>query len=55
MAKNKGKDFVKKKQKVGKRKLVPTNATSTRFTAKSVNLLQQSVAVEHEGPVSSRK
>ena len=47
-------DFVKQKQKVGKRKLAPTNATSTRFKAKSVALTEQSVSVEKKGPTTVR-
>ena len=50
-----GGDFVKKKQKLGKKKLAPTNSTSTAFRARSVVLLEQSLAAEREGPVSQRK
>ena len=36
-----GGDFVKKRGKLGKKKLAPTNATSTAFKAQSVTLLSQ--------------
>ena len=42
----KGADFVKKTQKVGKKKLAPTSATSTRFKSKSVALPEQSQFAE---------
>ncbi|KAL1520144.1 hypothetical protein AB1Y20_023616 [Prymnesium parvum] len=50
----KGGDFSKRKQKVGKKKLAPTSATSTRFHAKSVSITAQSVSVEKHGPTSAR-
>ena len=48
------KDFIKKKQKVGKKKLAPTNATATHFKAKSVALTEQSLAADKKGPTTVR-
>lgn len=48
-------DFSKRKQKVGKKKLQPTNATSTRFKVASISLPQQSLGARTDGPVSSRQ
>lgn len=51
-------DFVKKTQRVGKKKLAPTNATSTRFKTRSVALPEQSQFASTEAdsaPASHRK
>ena len=51
----KGGDFKKRKQKVGKKKLAPVNATVTQFKAKSVVLAAQSVSVVDKAePTTSR-
>jgi len=52
----KAQDFVKRKQKLGKKKLAPTSTTSTQFKAKSVVLLEQSqYAEERDGQAKSRR
>ena len=48
-------DFVKQKQKVGKKKLAPTNATSTAFKARSVALPEQTLGTDKGQPVSHRQ
>ena len=48
-------DFVKKKQKVGKKKLAPTNSTSTAFKARSVVLTDQGLDKDKGEPLSHRK
>jgi hypothetical protein len=51
-------DFEKQKQKVGKKKLAPVNATSTEFRARSVALPEQSQFAdggERDEPVSHRR
>eukprot|EP00965_Chrysotila_dentata_P197003 6177944-Pleurochrysis_carterae.AAC.3 len=53
--KSPGGDFIKKRGKLGKKKLAPTNATSTEFRARSVVLLDQSVSVDRTGALSQRK
>ena len=45
----------KKKQKLGKKKLAPTNATSTVFKSKSIVLLEQDVFRSDKGPVTKRQ
>ena len=55
MGKKKAGDFVKKTQKVGKKKLAPTSHTSTRFKTKSVALPEQSQFAATEEPVSHRR
>ena len=49
------KDFEKKKQKLGKKKLAPTNSTSTQFKARSVVLPDQTIGAERGEPVSHRQ
>ena len=48
-------EFSKRKQKVGKKKLQPTNATSTVFKAKSIHLSEQSIGADKGQPTSHRK
>ena len=49
-------DFVKKRQKLGKRKLAPASTTSTQFRARSVVLPEQSIAQEkRDTPVTHRQ
>ena len=45
----------KKKQKLGKKKLAPTNATTTVFKSKSIVLLEQDVFRSDKGPVTKRQ
>ena len=54
--KRKGGDFSKQTQRVGKKKLAPTNATSTEFKARSVALPEQAQFAEgRDEPMSHRK
>ena len=55
MAPKRARDFVKKKQKVGKKKLAPTNATSTAFRSRSVTIQEQSLGADKGEPVSHRR
>ena len=50
-----GGDFVKKRQKVGKKKLAPTNSTATAFKARSVLLPDQSIAVDRSDKLVSHR
>ena len=49
-----GGDFKKSKQKLGKKKLAPTNATNTAVKVKSIALPEQSQTVAKSGPTTHR-
>ena len=49
-----GGDFKKKKQKLGKKKLAPTNATDTTVKVQTIALPQQSQTVAKSGPTTHR-
>ena len=49
-----GGDFKKKKQKLGKKKLAPTNATDTTVKVKTIALPEQSQTVSKSGPTTHR-
>ena len=52
---NSGKDFVKKKRKVGKAKAVPDNATNTAFVSRGISMPAQLAVKSKHVPTTKRK
>ena len=52
---NSGKDFVKKKRKVGKAKAVPDNATNTAFVSRGISIPAQLAVKSKHVPTTKRK
>ena len=52
---NPGKDFVKKKRKVGKEKVAPDNATNTAFVSRGISVPAQLVVKSEHVPTTKRK
>ena len=52
---NPGKDFAKKKRKVGKAKAVPDNATNTAFVSRGISVPTQLAVKGEHVPTTKRK
>ena len=52
---NPGKDFVKKKRKVGKAKAPPDNATNTTFVSRGIFVPAQLTVKDEHVPTTKRK
>ena len=52
---NPGKDFEKKKRKVGKGKIVPSNTTNTSFVSHGISVPAQLVVKSEHVPTTKRK
>ena len=52
---NPGKDFAKKKRKVGKAKAVPDNATNTAFVSRGISVPAQLAVKGEHVPTTKRK